>query len=87
MKFIDSYFFCIGKRQTKATIILAIDQSVIAFNFSTLPTSPKKKSSPKIEVFFSKNQVKIKKKVFTATRDHVLPEFLGFIRAGWLFFV
>ena len=50
----------------------------------------KKRSSPKIEVFFPQNQVNTKKKrkkVFTAIWDYLLPEFVGFIRAGWLLIV
>ena len=45
----------------------------------------KKRSSRKIKVFFPRNQVKTKKKVFTAIWDYTRPEFVGFIRAGWLF--
>ena len=41
----------------------------------------------KIKVFFSRNQVNTKKKVFTAIWDYIRPEFVGFIRAGWLLFV
>ena len=48
----------------------------------------KKRSSPKIEVFFPQNQVNTKKKkVFTAIWDYLRPEFGGFIRAGWLLIV
>ena len=53
----------------------------------------KKRSSPKIEVFFPQNQVNTKKKkkkrkkVFTTIWDYLLPEFVGFIRAGWLLIV
>ena len=36
---------------------------------------------------FSQNQVKKKKKVFTATWDYTWPKFVGFIRAGWLLYV
>ena len=57
-----------------------------------MKTEKKKKSSPKIEVFFSRNQVKTKKKikwkkVFNAILDYIQPEFVGFIRAGWLLIV
>ena len=52
----------------------------------------KKRSSPKIEGFFSRNQVKTKtktkkEKVFTAIWDYIGPEIVGFIRAGWLLIV
>ena len=53
---------------------------------------PKKKKRKKVffaenEVFFPPNQVKTKKKVFTAIWDYIRPEFVGFIRAGWLLIV
>ena len=44
-------------------------------------------SVPAIEVFFPRNQVKTKKNVFTAIWDYIRPEFVGFIRAGWLLIV
>ena len=47
----------------------------------------KKGFRQKIEVFFLQNQVKTKKKVFTAIWDYIRQEFVGFIRAGWLLFV
>ena len=48
----------------------------------------KKRSSPKIEVFFPQNHVKTnKKRVFTSIWDYLRPEFVGFIRAGWLLIV
>ena len=31
--------------------------------------------------------MKTKKKVFTAIWDHIRPEFIGFIRVGWLLIV
>ena len=40
-----------------------------------------------MQVFFPRNQVKTKKKVFTAIWDNIRPEFFGFIRAGWLLIV
>ena len=37
---------------------------------------------------FPRNHVKTKKKkIFTAIWDYIRPEFVGFIRAGWLLFV
>ena len=53
-----------------------------------MKTKKKKRSLPKIEVFFPRNQAKTnKKKVFTAIWDYIRPEFVKFIRAGRLFFV
>ena len=50
-------------------------------------TPQKRRSSPKIKVFFPQNQVKTKKlKVFTAIWDYIRPEFVRFICAGWLLF-
>ena len=43
----------------------------------------KKVFAKNLSVFFSRNQVKTKKKVFPAIWDYILPEFVGFIRAGW----
>ena len=38
-------------------------------------------------VFSLKSGEDQKKKVFTAIWNYYRPEFVGFIRAGWLFFV
>ena len=52
-----------------------------------MKTKKTKRSSPKLEMFFPRNQVKTKKKVFTAIWDYIRPKFVGFIRAGWLLIV
>ena len=56
-----------------------------------MKTKKKKGLHQKIEVFFfsskSGEDQKKKKKFFTAIWDNIRPEFVGFIRAGWLLFV
>ena len=42
----------------------------------------KKRSSPKIELFFFPKSGENQKKVFAAIWDYIRPEFEGFIRAG-----
>ena len=41
----------------------------------------------KIQSFCPRNQVKNKKKVFTAILNYILPEFVGFVCADRPFFV
>ena len=43
--------------------------------------------SPQLKCFFPGTRWRPKKKVFTAIWDYIRPEFVGFIRAGWLLIV